>query len=334
MGRSVAAGGCTLDPVFTYVARRIVYSVPILLIASILVFVFVRATTDPLAKFAQSRDPGAILRAKHELGLDQPLVSQYWHWVSGFVRGSWGLSFVTHESVASAVSRALWNTVQLILWGIGISLLVAIAVGVYSAAKQYSVLDYTFTGLAFIGVSMPPFWFALMAIQLLGFDLRNWVHSSTPIFYSVGIHSPGVGGPVDYLRHLALPVATLSVQLIAGWSRYQRSTMLDVMSADYIRTARAKGLSRNRVLLKHGLRNALIPLTTVTAIDIGTLFGGLIITETIFGWPGMGHLFFTSLLNGDTNVLLPWLMVTATFIIGFNLLADVVYGLLDPRIRY
>jgi peptide/nickel transport system permease protein len=150
----------------------------------------------------------------------------------------------------------------------------------------------------------------------------------------VGIHSPGQGGPIDYLRHLVLPVATLSVQLVAGWSRYQRSTMLDVMSADYIRTARAKGLSRNRVLIKHALRNALIPLTTVTAIDIGTLFGGLIITETIFGWPGMGQLFFTSLLNGDTNILLPWLMVTAAFIIGFNLLADVFYGVLDPRIRY
>jgi peptide/nickel transport system permease protein len=138
---------------------------------------------------------------------------------------------------------------------------------------------------------------------------------------------------VDYLRHLTLPVLTLSVQLVAGWSRYQRSSMLDVMSSDYIRTAKAKGVTRRKVLLKHGLRNALIPLTTVMAIDIGALFGGLIITEHIFAWPGMGRLFFDALLAGDTNMVLPWLMVTAVFIIGFNLLADVLYGVLDPRIR-
>ena len=319
---------------FTFVARRVAYSVPILLIASVLVFVFVRETTDPLAKYSQSKDRTAVLRIKHELGLDRPLPVQYGNWAKGFVTGKWGESFTTNEAVTHAVRRSLWNTVQLIFWGILLSLIVAIAVGVFSAARQYSALDYTFTGLAFIGVSMPPFWFALIAIQFLGYDLRNWVHTSSPIFYSVGIHSPGQSGPIDYVRHLALPVLTLSVQLIAGWSRYQRATMLDVLSADYIRTARAKGLSRNRVLLKHALRNALIPLTTVTAIDIGTLFGGLIITETIFGWPGMGQLFFNSLLNGDTNVLLPWLMITAAFIIAFNLLADVLYGVLDPRIRF
>jgi peptide/nickel transport system permease protein len=137
----------------------------------------------------------------------------------------------------------------------------------------------------------------------------------------------------DYARHLILPVLTLSVQLVAGWSRYQRSSMLDVMSADYIRTARAKGVPRGKVLIKHGLRNALIPLTTVMAIDIGLLFGGLIVTESIFSWPGMGQLFVTSLLSGDTNILLPWLMVTAMFVLFFNLLADLLYGVLDPRIR-
>jgi peptide/nickel transport system permease protein len=153
-----------------------------------------------------------------------------------------------------------------------------------------------------------------------------------PILYSVGLHS-ATPQPFDYLRHLALPVLTLSVQLVAGWSRYQRSSMLDVMSSDYIRTARAKGLPRRKVLVKHGLRNALIPLTTVMALDIGALFGGLIVTETIFAWPGMGRLFVDALLNGDTAIILPWLIVTAIFIILFNLLADVLYGVLDPRIR-
>jgi peptide/nickel transport system permease protein len=148
------------------------------------------------------------------------------------------------------------------------------------------------------------------------------------------VHGGGLfAGPFDYARHLALPVLTLTVQIIAEWSRYQRSSMLDVMSSDYIRTAKAKGLSRRKVIFKHGLRNALVPLVTVMAVDIGLLFGGLIVTEQIFSIPGMGKLFVDALTNGDTNVLLPWLMVTAVFVILFNLFADVLYGALDPRIR-
>ncbi len=319
---------------FAYIVRRLAYSIPVLLIASILVFVFVRATTDPLARLRQGRfDPGAIEREKVRLGLDKPLVVQYGNWLTGFVKGDWGESFITRRSVAAEIKTRLWNTIQLIVWGVLLSAIVAIAIGVYSAARQYSALDYTFTGLSFIGLSMPPFWFGLLLIQFASFQLRQWFHLGQPIFYSVGAHSAGSTSFVDYLRHLALPVLTLSVQLIAGWSRYQRSSMLDVMNADYIRTAKAKGVPRFKVLIKHGLRNALIPLATVMAIDIGSLFSGLIVTETIFSWPGMGQLFYTSLLNGDTAILLPWLVVTAAFILLANLLADVLYGVLDPRIR-
>jgi len=318
----------------TFVARRIVFSIPVLLIASVLVFFFVRETTDPLARLrAGTKDPTTLVREKHRLGLDKPLPTQYTHWLKDFVQLKWGTSFVTNRSVAADMKSRFWNTVQLIFWGILLSGITAIAIGVYSAARQYSALDYTFTGLSFVGLSMPPFWFALMAIQFLVFAPKNWLHLQNPIFYSVGIHSAANAGAVDYARHLALPVLVLSVQLIAGWSRYQRASMLDVMSADYIRTARAKGVSRRAVLFKHALRNALIPLVTVMAIDIGALFGGLIITETIFAWPGMGQFFVTAITNGDTNVILPWLMVVATFIIGFNLFADVLYGALDPRIR-
>jgi peptide/nickel transport system permease protein len=150
----------------------------------------------------------------------------------------------------------------------------------------------------------------------------------------VGLHSAGQSGFVDYIRHAFLPVLTLSVQLVASWSRYQRASMLDVMGADYIRTARAKGVPRRKVIFKHALRNALIPLTTIMAVDIGALFGGLIVTEVIFAWPGMGRVFTQSLLQGDTAIVLPWMVVTAVFIIAFNLLADVLYGVLDPCIRY
>ena len=317
----------------TYVLRRVLLAIPVLILSSVLVFMIVRATTDPLARFAQNRDTGVIERETKRLGLDKPLPQQYLTWASDFVRGDWGESFVSRRSVSDVIRDRLWNTVQLILWGILFSSIVAIAVGVYSAAKQYSALDYTFTSMAFIGLAMPPFFFALLAIDLLVFRPKGWFNLDEPLLYSVGRKSATGGGLGDYARHLVLPVLTLSVQLVAGWSRYQRSSMLDVMSADYIRTARAKGVSRRKVLLKHGLRNALIPLTTVMAIDIGLLFGGLIVTEAIFSWPGMGQLFVTSLLQGDTNILLPWLMVTAAFVLFFNLLADLLYGVLDPRIR-
>lgn len=317
----------------TFVVRRILYSIPVLVIASMLVFWFVRETTDPLARLAQSRDAGLVPRERARLGLDKPIPVQYVKWATGFVQGDWGESFVSRRSVSTEIRDKLWNTIQLILWGILFSAIVAVFIGVYSAAKQYSALDYTFTGLSFVGLAMPVFWFALIAIQFLVFRPRQIFGLDEPILFSVGIRSGPDSGLLDYARHLVLPVLTLSVQLVAGWSRYQRSSMLDVMSSDYIRTARAKGVPRRKVLVKHGLRNALIPLTTVMAVDIGALFGGLIVTETIFAWPGMGNLFVNSLLQGDTNIVLPWLMVTAFFIVLFNLLADVLYGVLDPRIR-
>jgi peptide/nickel transport system permease protein len=342
----------------TFVIRRIAYSIPVLLLASLLVFVFVHATSDPLAKYSQSRD----LTIKAREGLRQgiyeqpcrtftagnppvpaetctkaPVLKQYWFWLSHFVRGKMGNSFVTNRPVSSDLKSSFGNTLQLIFWGVFVSALLAVSIGVYSAVKQYSVPDYIFTGLSFVGLSMPPFWFGLIAIDIFSERLRHTLHTSTPPLYSLGLHAshgPGVfAGVFDYGRHLVLPVATLTVQIVASWSRYQRSSMLDVLSADYIRTARAKGVSRFRVILKHGLRNALIPLITVMAIDIGALFGGLVVTEQIFSIHGMGFLFLNALQNGDTQTLLPWLMVSAVFIILFNLLADVLYGALDPRVR-
>jgi peptide/nickel transport system permease protein len=334
----------------TFIIRRIVYSIPVLILASVLVFFFVHATTDPLARF-RTRDPNTSTEAGLRIGVlekpctrigpehmilkcqSTPLWTQYTRWARNFVRGDMGESFVTSRAVSTEIRSHLWNTIQLIIWGVVISAIVAVAIGVFSAVRQYSALDYAFTGLSFVGLSMPPFWFGLIAIQFLSFELKEALGLKTPIFFSIGLHSAAGAGFGDYLRHLALPVLTLTIQIIAEWSRYQRASMLDVMSADYIRTARAKGLSEAKVIGKHALRNALIPLVTVMAVDIGALFGGLLVTEQIFSWPGMGKLFIDSLLNGDTNVLLPWLMVVAIFIIAFNLLADVLYSALDPRIR-
>ena len=319
----------------TYVARRVLYSIPVLLIASFLLFAFVRVTFDPTARLRQSRDPQAVARAREQLGLNKPIVVQYKDWLTKFVQGDWGTSSRTRERVYPVIRRALWNTVQLIIWGVLLSAVIAVGVGVFSAVRQYSLPDYMFTGLSFLGLAMPPFWFGLIAIQFLSIYPRDWFGLGEVPFGFIGLHSTGKSGfNVDYLRHLFLPVLTLTVQIIASWSRYERASMLDALSADYVRTARAKGLRGRDVIFKHAFRNALIPLVTVMALDIGALFGGLVVTEQIFSVPGMGRLFITSLITGDADVLVVWTVVTASFIIAFNLLADIVYGVLDPRIRY
>lgn len=318
----------------TFVVRRVLYSVPVLLVASFLLFTFVRVTFDPTDRLRQSRDPQAVERARHELGIDRPIPVQYAHWLGGFVRGDWGESSRTSERVFPIIRRALWNTLQLIVWGVLLSAVVAVAVGVFSAVRQYSIPDYLFTSLSFLGLAMPPFWFGLIAIQFLAVYPRDWFNlAHTPLFF-VGLHSSTDHGVLDYVRHLVLPVLTLTVQIIASWSRYERASMLDALSADYVRTARAKGVPQRQVIVKHALRNALIPLVTVMALNIGLLFGGLVITEQIFSIPGMGRLFIDSLIGGDADVLVVWTVVVASFVIGFNLLADVLYGVLDPRIRY
>ena len=232
------------------------------------------------------------------------------------------------------IADAFPNTLQLIFWGVLVSAIAAIVLGVYSAVHQYSMADYTFTFAAFVGISMPPFWFALIAIQFVTIDLTGWLHLNEPFLKTIGLHSPGQSGVnLDYFAHLVLPVMTLTVQIIASWSRFQRASMLDVLSSDYIRTARAKGVPRRKVIYRHGLRNGLIPLVTAMAVDIGLLFGGLIITEKIFSINGMGSLFYDALLAGDAPVVVAWMVVIAVFIVAFNLLADVLYGVLDPRIR-
>src|SRR5215212_9324298 len=318
----------------TYVSRRVLYSIPVLLIASFLLFAFVRVTFDPTARLAQSRDKEAVSRARHELGLDKSIPSQYGSWLSDFVRGDWGKSSRTTEPVFPIIKRAMWNTLQLIVWGVLLSTIIAIGIGIYSSVKQYSAGDYLFTGASFLGLAMPPFWFGLIAIQFLAVYPKDWLGLAHTPLYFVGLHSSTDHSTSDYARHLVLPVLTLTVQIIASWSRYQRASMLDALSADYVRTARAKGVPHRQVIYKHAFRNALIPLITVMALDIGALFGGLVVTEQIFSVPGLGRLFIESLVVGDANVLVVWTVVTAFFVIVFNLLADVMYGVLDPRIRY
>jgi peptide/nickel transport system permease protein len=320
--------------VISYIARRIAYSIPVLLVSSFIVFVAVRLTFDPTVKFRLLKDPTAVARAKARFGLDKPIPMQYVKWLGRVVRGDFGVSTRTGGAVGPMITRALGFTVQLIFWGILLALIIAIAIGVFSAIKQYSLPDYLFTGLSYVGVAMPPFWFGLILIQVFGVFLKQRLHLSHPIFYFIGLHSTGQKGfNLDYVRHLILPILTLTVQLIAQWSRFQRSSMLDVLSSDFIRTARAKGVPRRKVVFRHAFRNALIPLVTDVATQTGLLFGGLVITESIFSIPGMGRLFIDALQAGDVYVVLAYMAVGGVFVILFNLFADLIYGILDPRVR-
>ena len=276
-----------------------------------------------------------LLQHKKELGLDQPIAVQWWHWLTKAIHGDLGVSQRTNNPVFGELVHKMGTTVHLVFWGTLISALLAIGIGLYSAVKQYSAGDYIFTGASYLGIAMPPFWFGLMAIVIFVTWPVTTFHLQQPIFYSIGLHSTGQSGifNLDYYRHLALPVATLVVQSVASWSRFERASMLDVLSADYIRTAQAKGVPRRKVIFKHAFRNALIPLVTVMALDTAYLFGGLIITEEIFSISGMGRYFIDSLTAGDAPALLGWMLFTAFFIILFNLIADIMYGVLDPRIR-
>ena len=318
-----------------YLVRRVLGSIPVLLIASFITFWLVREAVDPLAKYRHLRDAQRVMAEQRKaLGLDHPVVVQWWNWLTRFVRGDFGTSTRTQDAVSGMIQHALWPTLQLLFWATLTSVVVALALGTYSAVKQYSAGDYLFTGLSYLGIAMPDFWFALLAVGLLVTLPTVWFHLDHPILYSVGLHNSGVSGlNLDYFRHLALPVITLTFGSVASWSRFHRSSMLETLSADYVRTARAKGVPGRQVIMRHALRNSLIPFTTVTALDTAFLVSGVIITEKIFTISGMGRAFLAALGAGDAPFLLAWFVVGAVAVIGMNLLADIAYVVLDPRIR-
>ena len=321
-----------------FAVRRILFSIPVLLVSSVLVFVVVHITINPTASL--SIGPGHsykdVIRIREQLGLDKSGWHQYTAWFSHFIKGDWGESLLANRPVGQDIREALANTAVLGISATVFSLLVGVGIGVYSALRQYSVLDHIFTSTAFVGLSIPNFWFALLLQIFFGLYLTRWLHLSSPLFYTAGMFSPGTTGfhLVDRLQHLTLPALVLAVQIIAIYSRYMRASMLEVMHSDFLRTARAKGLRERRVVVRHAMRNALIPITTQLALDVGAIAGGLIITEQVFQWPGMGYFFVNALSDGDYPKILPWLMVTVFFVILFNLIADITYAILDPRIRY
>jgi peptide/nickel transport system permease protein len=317
----------------TYVGRRIAGSLLVLFIASILVFVLVRefGANPARVRCENNRDVTCQERVEHQLGLDDSLPEQYVDYMGDFVQGDWGQSQRTDQSVSEVIGTALWETAQLAFWGVLFSAGIAVVVGVKSANRPYSRGDYFFTGLTFAGIAMPTFWLGFLVIEYFTYELQKLVGSTEPIFLS--IPNPTGSGVVDYFRELALPVFVLSVGLIAGWSRYQRSAMLEELHEDYVLTARAKGLTRRQVVWKHAFRNSLAALVTIVALDAAALFGGLILTERVFSRPGMGEVLLDGLANGDSKMVLAWMLVTGAIVVLFNLGADLLYGALDPRVR-
>lgn len=317
----------------TFITRRVLYSIPVILIASFVLFWAVRATFDPLAKLRLAQDPTALAREVERLGLDRSIPEQYFLWLRSMIVGDWGTSTRTGTPVLPLIGEALWPTLQLAFWGLLIAIVIAGGISVYSAVRQYSLGDNLLTGASYLGIAMPAFWFGLILIQTFAVWPKEAFGLSEPPLFFIGLNSPGQTGVLDYIRHLILPVAALMIALVASWSRFGRAAMLDALSSDYVRTARAKGVPRRQVIWRHAVRNSLAPFVTVVALDAAILIGGLVVTEQIFAIPGMGRLFLQSLVAGDVFVLLPWMIVVAVAVVICNLIADIAYAVLDPRVR-
>jgi peptide/nickel transport system permease protein len=324
-----------------FTIRRVIASVLVLLASSFLVFALCAASFDPLSRYytLQPRPSQAFFdNLREKLGLNDSFLVRYWNWLTGAITGDFG-DTVNGTPVADQLFQRLGVTARLITAAVIIAVILAIVVGVIGAVRQYKASDYTFTFLAYLLIALPTFWFAALLKEFVAVGINDW--SGSQVLFTIGEETPALGLYAsgwelwaDRLGHLVLPTLSLGLLTFAAWSRFQRAAMLDVLSSDYMRLARAKGLTHRRAVVKHGLRNALIPLTTVVALGIGALFGGAIITEQVFVWNGMGrYLLEDGIRDNDINVVLGWLLVSAVFVVLFNLIADILYAVLDPRIR-
>jgi peptide/nickel transport system permease protein len=339
-----------------YVLRRLLQAIPLMLIISVGLFVLMQNIGDPLAtmggrKPTRSEDRE---RLKRQLGLDKPVLVQYVYWLvgndwtkidmdgdgvpetqgtrKGVLRGDFGISLVSKEPALKLIWERLPNTLLLMGAYEVIVILGALAIGIYSAVRQYSLLDHAVTGLSFVFYSMPIFFIGLMSMTIFAYYFKKW---GLPYLPTVGMFEPKAGKTVAQVAlHMVLPVMSLALISLAAYSRYMRSSMLEVLNQDYIRTAKSKGLERRYVLFVHALKNASLPIVTIIGLDLPTLLGGAIVTERIFAWPGMGRLFLDQVSRADTPVVMAILVLLAVAVIIFQILTDITYAWLDPRIRY
>lgn len=340
-----------------YIIRRLLQAIPLVLIISIILFILMMNTGDPLATMGgrKATRPEDRARLERQLGLDQPIYKQYIFWLAGndwalidmdgdgvaetpgerkgVIRGDFGNSLVNRGKPAmEIIMERLPNTLILMIPAEIIVILISLLVGIYSALRQYSLMDHTITALSFIGYSMPIFFVALSSMYIFSVNFKRW---GLPYFPTVGMFDPKVGKTTaQVIWHMVLPIFSMTVITAAGYSRYVRSQMLEVISENYIRTAKAKGLPRKMITFGHALKNAALPLVTIVGLDIPLLLGGAVVTETIFAWPGTGRLFIDHLSRSDTPVVMGILMLISVAVVLFQLVTDVIYAWLDPRIRY
>lgn len=310
-----------------YIIRRILSLFPMLWAISIVVFIIIHlAPGDPAAYFISNTDFSAEQQAKirASFGLDKPILVQYLLWLKNAIQGDFGRSFSFGAPVGDLIKERLWATVQLQAAALLFALAVSIPIGIISAIRQYSLLDYLSSTTAFFGISMPDFWFALM-LQLFFTLQLGWLPSST-----MGAEEPFPGR----LRFFVMPVLVLGLARMASFTRFMRSSMLEVIRQDYIVTARAKGVREPMILIIHALRNALIPLITVVGLQLPRLVGGAVIVESVFAWPGLGFLAVDSVLRRDYPVIMALTMVTAAFVLILNLVVDIIYAFADPRLTF
>ncbi len=324
--------------VLAYLLRRLAASIVILVLASMLVFVLVANSGDPLALLRLNpHTPEAVYAARRAaLHLNDPLWQRYWIWFTGALHGNFGLT-IGNQPVAPQLWSHLLVTLEMVLIATAVAIVVGIGIGVLAAVRQGKPFDVGAAFTSYLFISTPVFVTGLVLKEFVAIPINNAVGHT--VLYTLGQESPNLSGGFwqrlpDYAGHAVLPVLTLVLVTYPAWSIYQRSSMLEALDSDYVRLARAKGLHPRRVLIRHTLRNALIPVTTVIALDFAAVLGGAIVTENVYSWQGMGTWFYQGVTNLDFNTVQAYLLVTAFFVIALNFVADVLYGILDPRIRY
>lgn len=332
-----------------YILRRVLISIALLVVASFICFGLVQLLGDPIADWAEGqrqRNPNgaesAIAAAYERAGLNKPFLTRYFDWLGNFLTGDWGTTVNpgrTPAEVQPIIMHSLGITVRLVLIATILSILLGMLIGVISAVRQYSIFDYALTGFSFLMFSMPLFCIAVI-LKIGGIKFNDWLVSigGNRWLVTAGYPPGGFQGSfgeqiVQFTGVYLLPTLSLMAISFAQYSRFQRASMLEVLNADYVRTARAKGLNARKVIWKHAFRNALIPVVTIAALSLGAVFSGAIITETVFGWQGMGYQLVRYVHYKEPYMILAWMIVTAVFIILFNLIADIIYTVLDPRIR-
>ncbi|MBQ6875914.1 MAG: ABC transporter permease [Lachnospiraceae bacterium] len=313
---------------FKYIIKRILIALPVLIGITIIDYAIMSLAGSPLEMLAGPRvSEEAIANKEILLGLDKPVIVQYFIWIKQLLQGNLGTSIKSYQSVATMIGSHIGPTLLLMGTSLIVGLFIAVPAGIFSAIHQYKKRDYAVVTLSFVGISLPGFFLALLLIYVFTVRL-GWLPSS-------GMTTLGTdGGFLDVAKHMVMPVTVLAVSVAGANIRYVRSAMLEILQSDYLRTATAKGIGRRRVINKHALRNALIPIITVIGMQIPTLFGGSIIVEKIFSWPGLGLMTMNSILNRDYPVIMGVCLLSAIVVLVGNLITDILYALVDPTISY